>query len=439
MSKSVLNSREQKKIVDGLVAQGVTVVRGINGRVTLKFVDGDARTVNLATGDQAGIVNTRVLVTRKHGLRWPLDPEPHVKRPPIRGDREHLVILDEAPPLDSRNVLGEASTLAEKKALGIPTGITFSDTEGLQLIQERVDPHVRAMDAPISSRKKATVPAKKVKTQSSEVLSEWIDLTPALAEQLLAHNTENRNIRKPHVRSLARDMLQGRWQVTGDSIKIDVNDRMIDGQHRCWAVIESGVTIKALLVIGLQPEAREVIDTNARRSSADALKFAGHDKNTFTVAAAARIAVGRMTGHFSTALDASTPKVTNSEVVAWVEANPDIHSAVSLGRKTERAIGIPAGPWAYCLWELRRIDVDEATEFALSLAEFRTDGAGDPRAALLTAVQRARASRRTLPTAEVIFIVFRVWNAWRTNAQVKRISPVAGRADSGGGVIPNPL
>lgn len=474
MSKSVLKVADQRKIIRGLEEQGVSVEPGRMGHYVLKFENGDSITVNLATGDSAGVARSRTII-RRHDLHWPLDPPPHTikTRAPVdpllesrdgpdwgeagyqRADLPH-VYRDRG---DSRcRSCGKLATdvnhtnVAEAKALGIPFGdppggySIEGDRPARTVTEMRTNMTGGPTDRPLPpealatpiNRKKATVPVKKPKTQSSEVLSEWIDLTPTLAQQLLMHNTDNRPIRKGHVLALARDMAQGRWRVTGDSIKIDTDDKMIDGQHRCYAVIESGVSVRALLVIGLDPEAREVIDTNARRSAADALGFAGLGKSAHTVAAAARIAIGRETGFYTSALDASYPKVTNSEVVAWVEAHPDIHDAVSLGRKTERAIGLSGGPWAYCLWELRRISPDEASEFAFSLAEFRTEGTGDPRAALLTAVQRARAARRALPASEILFIVFRVWNAWRSNAQVKRINPVGNRADMGGGVIPDP-
>jgi len=51
---------------------------------------------------------------------------------------------------------------------------------------------------------------------------------------------------------------------------------MVDGQHRCLAVIEANQAVETLLVTGLPTNARDVIDLNARpRSVADILQLAG--------------------------------------------------------------------------------------------------------------------------------------------------------------------
>ena len=51
-------------------------------------------------------------------------------------------------------------------------------------------------------------------------------------------------------------MGSGNGQTSGLSIQFDWDGRMIDGQHRCEAGIESGVTIRMLVVKGLDPRSR---------------------------------------------------------------------------------------------------------------------------------------------------------------------------------------
>ena len=46
---------------------------------------------------------------------------------------------------------------------------------------------------------------------------------------------------------------------------------MIDGQHRCLAVIESGCTIKATVIDGLDDEVYLVLDKGRKRTAADTI------------------------------------------------------------------------------------------------------------------------------------------------------------------------
>lgn len=265
-----------------------------------------------------------------------------------------------------------------------------------------------------------------------------VDLTPDLAEKWLGHNVGNRNLRRQKVQQYARDMREGNWHTSGQAIQFDWNGRLVDGQHRLEAVIESGVTIEVLVVKGLDPRAREVIDTGAKRTASDALKFAGHTQDATLLAAVARIADARENGYLRTAMATSVPQLSNSDVIAWVELNPEVGSAVLLSRRTGKAINIQPSVWAYCLYELQKVDVGKANEFAESIADMRLEGKGDPRKTLLDIFHRAATGQRRKPgVAEAIYIVFRAWNAWATGQQLAQIIP--GKSDTGGNEIPKPF
>ena len=105
---------------------------------------------------------------------------------------------------------------------------------------------------------------------------ERILLTPDKARRFLNMNMTNRRVNNTHVSRIAKDIRSGHWRLTGDSIKVDVTPQMVDGQHRCLAVIEANQAVETLLVTGLPTNARDVIDLNARpRSVADILQLAG--------------------------------------------------------------------------------------------------------------------------------------------------------------------
>lgn len=273
----------------------------------------------------------------------------------------------------------------------------------------------------------------------TKVTAELVTVTPDTAEKWLGRNRGNRNLRAQKVRSFARDMRNGRWQLTGQPVQFDSAGTMIDGQHRCEAIIESGVTLQMWVVRGLNPSAREVIDTGTKRTPADALKFAGFAADPNVTAAMARIALGRENGYMRTAFAGTSPHITNAEAIAWVEQHSDCAAAVALARATGKQIGIAPSVWSYCLYELAHIDADLATEFASSMAEYRgLAGKGDPRVAMVTAFRNAQIGTRRVPsTAESMYIVFRAWNAWVTGKTLNVIVPRGGAGS--GNSIPTPV
>lgn len=93
-----------------------------------------------------------------------------------------------------------------------------------------------------------------------------IDLTPEIAEDWLNHgNTHNRPILDTHVDYLASEMKARRWRLTHQGIAFSTNQVLLDGQHRLWAVVFSGVTVPMRVFVNEPPETMGVLDTGQRR------------------------------------------------------------------------------------------------------------------------------------------------------------------------------
>jgi hypothetical protein len=110
--------------------------------------------------------------------------------------------------------------------------------------------------------------------------AELISVSPALAARWLERNESNRTVREGRVNALAEAMRRGEFVVTGDTIKFAPDGRLLDGQHRLWAVLESGVTVQMLVAYNIAPEAQVVMDTGAARKFADTLKWKGEKNYT---------------------------------------------------------------------------------------------------------------------------------------------------------------
>ena len=70
------------------------------------------------------------------------------------------------------------------------------------------------------------------------------DLTPEWAQQLL-DTLRSPKFAQERIPVYAKRMLAGEWRPS--TIKISGTGRLLDGRHRCAAVILSGVTIKVFV------------------------------------------------------------------------------------------------------------------------------------------------------------------------------------------------
>ena len=271
---------------------------------------------------------------------------------------------------------------------------------------------------------------------------EIVIVTPEKAREWLALNQGNRNKRRRVIDAYARDLAHGYWLVTGESIKFDWNGRLIDGQHRLEATIAANVPLETLVVWNLDPAVQKVLDMNARRSGANALRFAGVQVQQKDIASVARVHTAWTAGSLTNALSSMAGTIlTNSELIAWYESNPDVDQAVAFARRISRNLGSTTAGLGAAILELMRIDIDDTIEFLDSAAEMKTDGTGDPRKALRDAFSKIRSDRRAPSPAETLHIVFRSWNAWQKQQPLKLIKH--GSSDGKGGItgvsIPRPV
>lgn len=100
-------------------------------------------------------------------------------------------------------------------------------------------------------------------------------VTPSIAKSWLEKNTGNRNLNPIHVTELACAMLDDEWRENGEAIKLSRNGRVLDGQHRLHAIVESGRSITTAVFTDLPEEIQDTIDLGMKRTIGDALHMEG--------------------------------------------------------------------------------------------------------------------------------------------------------------------
>ena len=101
------------------------------------------------------------------------------------------------------------------------------------------------------------------------LMTQLVNVTPAMAKTMLESNADNRNKRGWWVSGLANMMKRGEWITTHQGVAFDESGKLIDGQHRLEAIVEAEMTIPMLVVTGVSNQAYKVLDNGLKRTLAD--------------------------------------------------------------------------------------------------------------------------------------------------------------------------
>lgn len=112
-------------------------------------------------------------------------------------------------------------------------------------------------------------------------------VTPELASELLDNNVNNRSLRQSYVNHLVNELTEGRWHLTHQGIAVATDGRLLDGQHRLTAIVESGLSATLNISYDCDPNAFKVIDTGTARTCADVLRADSSQTRAESVTAAA--------------------------------------------------------------------------------------------------------------------------------------------------------
>jgi hypothetical protein len=147
-----------------------------------------------------------------------------------------------------------------------------------------------------------------------------VNVTPELASELLGCNVSNRPIKDNVFRQYTKDMKNNRWKFNGDIIRFSKSGRLLDGQHRLLAIVESGEPQIFNLQTGLDEEVFDVIDTGKNRTAGDVLSIEGFT-NTNVLAAAIRIILQHDSGKLSIENKNIEYRWKAQDVVLWLKEN----------------------------------------------------------------------------------------------------------------------
>lgn len=253
-------------------------------------------------------------------------------------------------------------------------------------------------------------------------------ITPAWAAKTLKDkNTDNRAMNIKHVAKLADEIKSGRWKVNGDTICIN-DDRLIDGQHRLAAVVQTGITIQSFVIEGIPSDVFDTKDVGKRRSPGDTLSVRG-EKNSYRLASALAL-----TDRYMTCRGDQNVNYSNTEIEGLLEKYPDIRDSLQVGVQCKDIL--PPSLLDACHYIFSRIDTKLADEFVTKIIKGTGLEDRDPFYILRERLVKNSVSKAKLTKPYMLALCIKAWNytrkgmkvrflRWRDTGEVTEPFPVA--------------
>ena len=184
-------------------------------------------------------------------------------------------------------------------------------------------------------------------------------VTPEMARKWLENNTANRPVSPTTVAQYGRDMALGKWLLTGEVIQFGTSGRLLNGQHRLLACIQSDTPFTTMVVrnIAEEDDVMDVIDTGKKRTFGGALTIHGErDANNLS-------GVINLCWRYEKHRLSQSDWPTHADSFAWLAANPDVRQANGVAAMVYKQIHAQRAPVGAAFYLNARIDNEAANEF----------------------------------------------------------------------------
>jgi hypothetical protein len=239
-------------------------------------------------------------------------------------------------------------------------------------------------------------------------------ITPETAAVMLQLNKDNRPVNTRHVKSLAREIKEGRWQVNGDTIAF-ATDRLVDGQHRLMAIIESGTPVETFVVRGVSSESFLTKDAGKRRRTSDAMAIAGIVYSNDVAAATLKVWLYVKYGKIGSVY----AQPSTSELMEFYEQNTGILKSVQfVGRKSRIMTPSLCAALHYLFSGKHQEMADRFTEDMMTGADL---GKENPIFLLRQRLLENITSKSKLPQSYIAALAIKAWNFVRDGKSTKQL------------------
>lgn len=165
-----------------------------------------------------------------------------------------------------------------------------------------------------------------------------LEITPHIAAVWLKNRHTNRSMHLSQLNKLKRALERERWEINGETIIFDEWGRLIEGQHRLQAVVDTQKTIWSLVVTGIDKERFKTMGQGAKRTTGDILSIRGQ-RNARNLAAALRW-IWRYEQTPTQMLNPH-PNITDDELADTLDTHATLVESVKYGTHMTRGVLAP--------------------------------------------------------------------------------------------------
>ncbi len=238
-------------------------------------------------------------------------------------------------------------------------------------------------------------------------------ITPKKAAEWLKKNTTNRPLSQPWINRLAAIILDGKWQVNGDTVRFNGDGTLVDGQHRLHAVLVANKPVESYVVRDVPQEAFDTIDQGHKRTNADVLARRGEKHYVCLAAAAARVWQYENRFRFGSL----SPRPDQLDAV--LAKHPKLRLAVELAISLRPRILSPSDLAFFLYWTRRLHGEIVADPFWISVATADGLRSGTPAYALYKRLMDSTQAVAKLPREIRLGICIKAFNAYITDRPMK--------------------
>lgn len=265
-------------------------------------------------------------------------------------------------------------------------------------------------------------------------------ITPSLGKEMMKHNVTDEWHNRPESSSalqrFAAAMERG-WVLTGEPIIFSKSGRLLNGQHRLLAGIQSDVGFPTLVVFGIDDESFKYMDIGTRRTAAHIFSIE-NVKNYAAMAAASKVVIAYDRRSIGSG-EASGVKLVmeNTDLLDWYHKNERLQHSLKFGQlmNDERFHSLSVGTALHYI--CARKHRNNADEFFQMVGDGVGAKKGDPEFYLRKVLNdAAKDEKKRIHWATRAAFTVDAWNAarrgqnlrslvWRTETDPSKPFPLA--------------
>lgn len=235
-------------------------------------------------------------------------------------------------------------------------------------------------------------------------------ITPALAAEMLSYNTRNRPLTPSVVDRYAEQMADGKWGYTRVPVIFSDKGRLIDGQHRLSAIVQSGEVVFVDVAFGAPDETFDLIDVGKKRTAGDIFAINGVKDATHVAAATAWVFK-----YFRGSMHGGGLDLSIGDLYEFYLSHEGIIDSLSVGRKFGKSRLTTPSLMTAMHYLCARISRSQADAYFETLGDgFGATGKFDPALVVRNKLIEAATVNERLSTSVVAGLTATGWNQMRS-------------------------